>query len=156
MNEREEAAVHTTLIDYDYAIVRVVPRVHLETFVPVGVVLHARTTQFLQARFAPDWSLLRALSPQLDTMLLQRVLDAYGRVCAGGTQSAPVGILPPSERFHWLTAPRSAVLQTSSVRPGRCHDAVVALEELFKQYVLETNSGTESKLEQGGLRCPQK
>lgn len=118
-------------VAYDYAVIRVVPRVHLAAFVNIGVVLHARTLGFLDLRTEVDAGKIRALSPSLDLALLDRVVDAYRRVCFGGEQGGPVGMLPPSERFHWLTAPRSAVLQTSPVHPGCCHDPEEALERLF-------------------------
>ncbi len=122
-------------IAYDYAIVRVVPRVHLEVFANIGVVMHARTANFLETRLKTDDERLHQLWPALDLAMLQRAIEAYERVCRGGTEAAPVGMLPPSERFHWLTAPRSAVLQVSSVRPGRCFHPQEALDELFRCHV---------------------
>ncbi len=124
-------------VAYDYAIVRVVPRVHLEVFANIGVVLHARTANFLETKLHLNEVPLLGLSPTLDLALLQRAIAAYERVCRGGIEAAPVGLLPPSERFHWLTAPRSAVLQVSSVRPGRCLDPKKALDELFECHVGE-------------------
>lgn len=123
-----------TLIDYDYAMVRVVPRVDLGMFFNVGIVLHARTADFLDAMLHIDYERLMLLGCAIDTALLQRCVDAYGLVCRGGKEAGPIGMLPPSERFHWLTAPRSAVIQTSAVHPGRCHDPHQALESLFRQH----------------------
>lgn len=123
-----------TLIDYDYAMVRVVPRVDIGMFFNVGIVLHARTADFLDAMLHIDHERLTLLGCAIDTALLQRCMDAYSRVCRGGTEGGPVGLLPPSERFHWLTAPRSAVIQTSAVHPGRCRDPHQALEYLFRQH----------------------
>ena len=122
-------------IDYDYAVVRVVPRVHLGTFQNVGVVLHARTARYLDVRLFLHRSRLSALSAQLDVELLERYLDAYRRVCLGVPETAPIGLLPPSERFHWLTAPRSTVLQTSEVHAGRTRDPEETLEQLFTTHV---------------------
>ena len=121
--------------DYDYATVRVVPCVAREDFVTVGVVLHARTARFLEARLRRDAVWLAARCPDLDVDLLDRFLDAYERVAAGGTEGGPVGLLPPSERFHWLTAPRSAALQTSAVHTGRAADPAAMLDHLFAQCV---------------------
>lgn len=121
--------------DYDYATVRVVPCVAREDFVTVGVVLHARTARFLEARLRRDAAWLAARCPDLDVALLDRFLDAYARVAAGGPESGPVGLLPPSERFHWLTAPRSAALQTSPVHTGRAADPAATLGHLFAQHV---------------------
>lgn len=123
------------LHDYDYAVVRVVPCVYREAFVPVGVVLHARRAGFLGARLRrdPDW--LAARCPGLDAGLLGRFLAAYERVAEGGAGSGPLGLRPPSERFHWLTAPRSAAIQTSAVHTGRAADPADVLGRLFAQHI---------------------
>src|SRR5690606_8908365 len=123
-------------VDYDYATVRVVPCVHREEFATVGVVLHARTARFLAARLHRDAGWLAARCPGLDVETLDRFLDAYERVAAGGVEGGPVGLLPPSERFHWLTAPKSAAIQTSAVHTGRTADPAAALERLFAQHVV--------------------
>lgn len=121
--------------DYDYATVRVVPCVHREDFVTVGVVLHARTAGFLAARLRRDADWLAARCPGLDVAMLERYLDAYERVARGGAEGGPVGLYPPSERFHWLTAPRSTVVQTSAVHTGRTADPAATLDHLFAQAV---------------------
>lgn len=126
-----EAAPDVRWIDYDYAVVRVVPHVHLGTFVNIGVVLHARTSRFLDLLFSLDVGLWETL----DADLLRRHLDAYRQVCHGGTEAGPIGLLPPSERFHWITAPRSAVLQTSEVRTGRTSNPEATLRHLFDVHV---------------------
>jgi hypothetical protein len=121
--------------DYDYAIVRVVPQVHLCTFLNVGVVLHARTAGFLGGRFHLDDAPLLGLCADVDLPLVARYLDAYRRICEGGAGAGPIGLLPPSERFHWLTAPRSAVLQPSDVHAGRTADPQATLDHLFAMHV---------------------
>ena len=121
--------------DYDYATVRVVPCVHREEFATVGVVLHARTARFLAARLRRDAGWLAARCPNLDTGTLDRFLEAYERVAAGGPEGGPIGLLPPSERFHWLTAPKSAVIQTSAVHTGRTADPAATLDHLFTRHV---------------------
>lgn len=125
----------TDWIDYDYAVVRVVPRVHLGAFVNVGVVMHARTARFLETRLHIDRDCLAAFDDSLDFDLLERCLDAYRQICEGSDESGPIGRLSRSERFHWLTAPRSTVLQTSPVHSGRTRDPVRTLDDLFVQYV---------------------
>ncbi len=122
-------------IDYDYALVRVVPYVHLCSFVNVGVVLHARTARYLDSRLRLDHDRLLALYPSLDLFLLERYFNAYQRICRGDPGAAPVGLLPPSERFHWLTAPRSVVIQTSEVHTGRTISPADTLNDLFRSYV---------------------
>ena len=125
----------SAIYDYDYATVRVVPCVYREDFVTVGVVLHARQAGFLAARLCRDAGWLAARCPDLGTDTLTHFLDAYSRVADGGAEGGPVGLLPPSERFHWLTAPRSAVLQTSPVHTGRSEDPAATLDRLFAQHV---------------------
>ncbi len=122
-------------IDYDYAVVRVVPHVHLCTFLNAGVVLHARTADFLDVRFRLDRTVLAALAPTLDLVLVERYLDAYRRICRGLPDGGPIARHPASERFHWLTTPRSAVLQTSPVHGGRTHDPSATLDLLFQMHV---------------------
>jgi hypothetical protein len=123
------------LVDYDFAVLRVVPRVHLGAFVNVGVVLHARTVEFLSLRVLTDAAALRARLPGMDAELLARYLRSYEAICAGDATAGPVALAPPSERFHWLTAPRSDVLQSSPVHEGVCADPRVELEELYGAYV---------------------
>lgn len=124
-------------IDYDYAVLRIVPHVHLGDFVPAGVVLHARTARFLGLRTCVDVPRLGLLSATIDVPRLRRVLDAYARIADGGVEAGPIGVLPPSERFHWLTAPRSAVLQASPVRAGRTRDPAAELDRLCGLYLRE-------------------
>ncbi|HYE96490.1 MAG TPA: DUF3037 domain-containing protein [Rubricoccaceae bacterium] len=120
----------SALFDYDYALVRVVPRVQVGTFVTVGVVLHARQARFLGARFVEEPPV-----PGLDADLLRRALVAFDCVCAGGEAAGPIGLLPPSERFHWLTATRSTAIQTSPVHTGQAADLAAALDALFRATV---------------------
>jgi hypothetical protein len=122
-------------LDYDFAVLRVVPRVHLGAFVNVGVVLHARAAEFIALRVLTDVSALAERLPGMDVELLARYLHASEAICAGDAAAGPVALAPPSERFHWLTAPRSDVLQSSPVHEGICDDAVEELGRLFGAYV---------------------
>jgi hypothetical protein len=122
-------------LDYDFAVLRVVPRVHLGEFVNVGVVLHARTAEFLALRVLTDVAELRARVPHVDAELLSRYLLASEAICAGDAAAGPVALAPPSERFHWLTAPRSDVLQSSPVHEGVTGDVKAELEALYRLYV---------------------
>ncbi|MDB4913492.1 MAG: hypothetical protein JWM95_1136 [Gemmatimonadetes bacterium] len=124
-------------VDYDFAVLRVVPRVHLGAFVNVGVVLHARTAEFLALRAVTDVGALAALVPGVDPDLLSRYLTSCSAICAGDETGGAVALAPPSERFHWLTAPRSDVLQSSPVHEGVCTDPVQELDMLFRTYVVE-------------------
>jgi len=120
---------------YSYALVRVVPHVERGECINVGVVLFARTRRFLAARVALDHARLRALAPDADLPLIERHLDNFLAICAGDPAGGPLAALPPSERFHWLTAPRSTIIQTSPVHVGRCDDPATALEDLLDRYV---------------------
>jgi hypothetical protein len=122
-------------LDYDFAVLRVVPRVHLGAFVNVGVVLHARAAEFLALRVLTDVAALHQRLPGMDAELLARYLRASEAICAGDAAAGPVALAPPSERFHWLTAPRSDVLQSSPVHEGVCSDLPWELERLFRIYV---------------------
>ena len=122
-------------IAYDFAVLRVVPRVHLGAFANVGVVVHARTREYVAMRAITDMLVLARLSPGLDVSLLARYLRAWEAICTGDPAAGPVALAPPSERFHWLTAPRSDVLQSSPVHEGVCEDLGKTLDELFQAYV---------------------
>ena len=128
-------------ISYDYAVLRVVPHVHLGTFVPVGVMVHARTADFLGMRVIADVAALRARVPGVDPDLLARYLRSCQAVCEGQATAGPIALAPPSERFHWLTAPRSDVIQSSPVHAGVSEDPARALAELFARFVEEPSGG---------------
>ncbi len=120
---------------FDYAVVRVVPRVDREEFVNAGVVLYCRETDFLEARVELDRARVLALYPGADLAVIEEHLAAIPRVCAGGEGSGPIGRLTQRERFHWLVAPRSTVVQVSPVHAGLCDDPREALERLVDRMV---------------------
>ena len=122
-------------IAYDFATLRVVPHVHLGAFVVVGVMLHARTEGFLGVRVLTDPEELGARVPDADAELLARYLRSYQAISEGSPQAGPIALTPPSERFHWLTAPRSDVIQSSPVHEGLCADPALALDRLFESHV---------------------
>jgi hypothetical protein len=121
---------------FDYAVIRVVPRVEREEFVNAGVVLHAPTLGFLGCQIGLDHARLRALAPDADIAEIESHLEALRRVCAGDPDAGPIARLGRSERFHWLTAPRSTVVQVSPVHSGLCADPGQALAHLFQRHVL--------------------
>ena len=129
------------MLAYDFAVLRVVPRVHLGAFVNVGVVVHARTAEFLALRAVTDERLLQAHVPGVDAELLARYLRSCEAICAGEVAAGPMALAPPSERFHWLTAPRSDVLQSSPVHEGISDDPRRALDRLFEEYVVFARAG---------------
>ena len=124
-----------SLVDYDFAVLRAVPRVHLGTFVNVGVLLHARTAEFLSLRVLTDVTALGARVRGVDPELLARYLRSAEAICRGDEAAGPVALAPPSERFHWLTAPRSDVIQCSPVHEGVCRVPELELRRLYDEYV---------------------
>ncbi len=120
---------------YDYAIVRVVPRVERGEFVNVGVIVSCDATGSLQSRLALDDRRVRAIDPGADLDAIRAALGAIEAVCAGHAVAGALGTLSARERFHWLVAPRSAVIQTSPVHTGRARDCDTALERLFETMV---------------------
>lgn len=121
---------------YEYAVLRVVPRVEREEFMNVGVVLYCAKQRFLKVLYQLDEQRLRALCSKLDIEELRGYLQAFERICAAAPGSGTIGRLTPAERFRWLTATRSTVLQSSKVHPGFCGQPEAALEKLFRQQVL--------------------
>jgi pimeloyl-ACP methyl ester carboxylesterase len=120
---------------FQYAALRVVPRIEREEFVNVGVIVFCRTRRFLRARVALDPRRIQALAQDVDLEAVQEHLDARVRVAAGDPDAGPIAALPQSERFHWLVAPSSTVIQTSSVHSGLCDEPEAALNRLFEQLV---------------------
>ena len=120
---------------YDYAIVRVVPRVERGEFVNVGAIVSSDAEDYLAARFAVDEGRLRALDPHIDLSAIETALAAIAAICEGGAAAGPIGRLALRERFHWLVAPRSTIIQTSAVHTGRCDDPDRALEHLLDRMV---------------------
>ena len=120
---------------FEYALLRVVPRVDRGEFVNVGVVLYCQEKRFLEAAVHLDPERLRALDPGLDLEAVRAHLEAAGRVCAGGPGAGPIGLLPPVQRFGWLVAPRSTVVQPGPVHTGLAEDPQQALDHLLRTMV---------------------
>lgn len=120
---------------FEYAVIRVVPRVEREEFLNVGVVLCCKPTQFLAMKFELMPARLQALCPAVDLEAVALHLQAFEKICQGHPQGGPISKLPPVERFRWLTATRSTVVQTSPVHTGLCDDPDQKLAQLFAQLV---------------------
>ena len=120
---------------YDYAIVRLVPKVEREEFVNVGVIVSCPGRAFLDARFELDEERLKAVDSTLDIESIRTHLATIPAICAGGEQAGPIGRLSQRKRFHWLIAPRSTVIQTSPVHTGYCKDPAEAIEHLLDTMV---------------------
>ena len=121
---------------FEYAVLRVVPRVEREEFLNVGVILYCRAQSFLQACFALPETRLQAFAPGLDLEEVAARLRAFERICQGRATGGTIGQLAVAERFRWLTATRSTVVQTSPVHPGLCADAGQTLARLHAQLAL--------------------
>lgn len=120
---------------YDYAVVRVVPDVARGEFLNAGIILFAKSHGALLARVWLDEARLRALAPDADVATIRAHLTSIERICAGGAEAGPHGSLSPSERFHWLVAPRSTVIQVSPVHSGLSDDPAAEADRLFARLV---------------------
>ena len=120
---------------YDYAVIRVVPRVEREEFVNVGAVVSCPARDFLEARIELDPARVLALDPAADIEMIRAHLAAIPVICRGGEAAGAIGQLSPRERFRWLTAPRSTVIQFSAAHTGRCEDPDALLARLLETMV---------------------
>ncbi len=120
---------------FEYAVIRIVPRVEREEFLNVGVVLYCANQKFLKAVFELDEARLMAIFPDADMPLIHAYLCAFRQICAADANAGPISQLPIAERFRWLTAARSTILQTSSVHSGLCLNAEETLLNLYKNLV---------------------
>jgi hypothetical protein len=120
---------------FQYAVIRVVPRVERGESMNAGVVLLSRPRRFLGARVALDEARLRAIAPDADPATILPHLQAIERIAAGDPDAGPIARLEMAERFHWLVAPSSTVIQPSEVHTGVCDDPAAELDHLFEQLV---------------------
>lgn len=121
---------------FEYAVIRVVPKVEREEFINAGVILFCKSKKFLKVLFLEDTFRLCAFSPALDCEEVKENLRSIERICNGETSGGPIGQLDMASRFRWLTATRSTVVQSSKVHPGFCIEPEETLERLFAQLVL--------------------
>lgn len=124
-----------TRCTYDYAVIRVVPRVEREEFVNAGVIVSCPEKNFLEARVELDEARVLALDPKADLAAIRSHLDTIPRVTQGGPGAGPIGALSPRERFHWLVSARSTAIQMSPPHSGRCDDPQVLMEHLLETMV---------------------
>jgi hypothetical protein len=121
---------------FQYAVVRVVPRIDREEFVNVGVIVFCRTRHYLTARIELDEERLASLGPGVAIDPLREALETIERIADGAADAGPIARLPQSERFHWLVAPSSTMIQTSPVHSGLCEDPDRLLDHLMQTLVL--------------------
>lgn len=120
---------------FDYATIRVVPRVERQEFINAGIVVFCLEMRYLAARIHLDEQRLKALWPEIDVELVREHLEAIPRVCAGDPAAGPIAMLSQRERFHWLISPRSTIIQPSPVHTGLCEGTDDLLDRLAKQLV---------------------
>jgi hypothetical protein len=120
---------------FSYSVVRLVPQVEREEFVNAGIILFCDPANHLAARIELDVGRLLAIAPSADVGLARRHLDAIPRICAGGADAGPIGLLPARERWRWLVAPRSTMVQMSPPHAGLCDDLAAEMERLLAKVV---------------------
>lgn len=121
---------------FEYAVIRIMPRVDRGELLNVGVVLFCKSRKFLQSRIRVDEQRISALFPEIDMEEIKEHLQAFDHICKGEQNAEGIAALDTQSRFKWLTAKRSTVIQTSEVHPGFCKDPQEKLEQLFEQLVL--------------------
>ena len=121
---------------FEYAVIRIVPRVEREEFLNVGVILYCPKQKFLKVKYHLNKKRIAHLCDQADMDELEAHLKTFELISNGDKNAGPIALLPMAERFRWLTATRSTIVQTSKVHPGFCDDAEKTLDKLFQQVVV--------------------
>jgi hypothetical protein len=121
---------------FEYAIIRIVPRVEREEFLNVGVIIYSRKKGFLQTKYSLDEQRLQAVFGALDLHEIKEHLEAFKQIADGNTGAGPIAVLDPASRFRWLTAKRSTIVQTSAVHPGLSVDIDETMKKLLNELVL--------------------
>jgi hypothetical protein len=120
---------------FDYAIIRVVPRVERQEFINAGIIVFCLEKRYLDARIHVDEARLKALWPEVDLKLVREHLEAFPRICAGLADAGPIAKLSQRERFHWLISARSTIIQPSPVHTGICDGTDGLLDRLARQFL---------------------
>lgn len=123
-------------VTYEYAVIRLVPKVEREEFLNIGVILMSKRKKYLDMKYQIDEPRIRAFAKDVDLADIRKYLEAWEDICAGAPKGGRIGQLELHERFRWLTAARSTIIQSSKVHPGRCDNPAAVLEDLFERYVL--------------------
>lgn len=120
---------------YEYAVIRVVPRVEREEFINVGIILFCKNERYINVLFQIDFERLQTFSNELDCEQLEQNLKAFEAIAKGVKTAGPIAFEGIPERFRWLTAVRSSVIQTSRPHPGKCSNLELTVQRLLKEYV---------------------
>lgn len=123
-------------ITFEYAIIRIVPKVEREEFFNVGVLLFSKRKKYLGIKYHIDANKLKALAPEIDINFLNEYLNAWKLICEGKAAGGKIGEFEVSDRFRWLAACRSTIIQSSKTHPGLCEDPEKELHDIFEKYVL--------------------
>lgn len=121
---------------FEYAIIRLVPKVEREEFFNVGVLLFSKQKKFLGIKYHIDLQKLNAFAPEIETTVLNAYLNAWKLISDGNIAGGKIGALEISDRFRWLAACRSTIIQSSKTHPGLCENPEEALQDIFEKYVL--------------------
>ncbi len=121
---------------YEYAVIRVLPRVEREEFINIGIILFSKRAKYIRMLFHLDEQRLSLFSSELDVELLRETISSFEKICDGSKEGGEIAQLDIPERFRWLTAVRSSCIQTSRPHPGFSEDLDSTLEKLFKEMVL--------------------
>ena len=121
---------------FEYAIIRIVPRVEREEFLNVGIVLYCKERKFLKTKYGINKQRLNALCAEVDCKEVEEHLQSFEKISAGEKAGGQIAVLDMASRFRWLTATRSTIIQTSKVHPGFCEDPNQTMEKLYTQFVM--------------------
>ena len=121
---------------FEYAVIRIVPRVEREEFLNVGIILYCRDAKFLDCLCHLDHERMELFCQHIDCREVEEHLQSFESICRGGDNSGSIGKLDAASRFRWLTATRSTIIQTSNVHPGICANVTTTLQKLFADLVL--------------------
>ena len=121
---------------FEYAVIRVVPKVDREEFINAGIILYCKKDKYLQCMYHLDENKLKALCPDIDIPEIEANLQSFKKICEGSRDGGPIAALDIPSRFRWLTATRSTIVQTSKTHPGFCKNLDETVQKLFEQLVL--------------------
>lgn len=123
-------------VTYEFAVIRLVPKVEREEFMNIGVILFSKRKKYLGIKWRLDESKIKAFSEEVDIEMIRKYMEAWESICEGNPKGGPIGEFELSLRFRWLVASRSTIIQSSKTHPGLCIDPAKVLENTFESYVL--------------------